>query len=187
MTDRQDRPQAIQIGPPGSGPADDTANIGVERVRRNTEYSARREGCRAARHARNPAEPRTTAARRDDLCPEAQLVDQASHVPAARGITFGPDIQSQPADLGRADRPTDAGRRLEHRDVHPDPCALPGRDEPRDPAADDDDPGIAGAFDQFGRERRRGVWTHVSSPSTTECASCTMRVSTSGSVSGVTP
>src|SRR5690606_38419397 len=107
---------------------------------------------------------------------EVELGEKLSHVPAAGRIALGPSIHAHAVELGANDRAAEDVCRFEKRDLHTDLRAFARGDESADAAAHHDDMAFCCALS----ESCGAVLAH-------ECASSTMRVSWSGSVSGGTP
>src|SRR5690606_1736975 len=127
----------------------------------------------------------------DDPVRESQFVQQAPYVSAARRVALGAGVDDDPAEVRTADGTAERGTRFQDRHPHADLGALAGRDQAGYAAADCDDvPRRRASGEVLGLLLGCG---HTADPSctcsvrSTECASSTMRVSWSGSVSGGTP
>ena len=136
------------------------ARSGLERGR-DTEHRPGRKGMVAP----GGPHPGRRRRRRDALVGQAEGRDEVGALGAGGQQRLGSDVDREPRDLRDLQLAADPRRGLEHGHVVPGRRGEPGRRQPGDPAADDGQPG-----------------RHPS-----ECTSSTIRVSTSGSVSGGTP
>ncbi|CAH0327157.1 hypothetical protein SRABI128_05821 [Microbacterium sp. Bi128] len=176
MTDRQRRPQAIDVRAPGARPPDHAPHVRCPRIVRDAEDPALRQ--RRRPDSGDPRDPRSGGVRGDHLIGEPEFGQQAADDPAAGGEALRPDVEREAAHLGRAhDSPEHVGG-FQHRDLHADLGALQRRDETGDPPARDDDAALVRVL---GEPLERVA--HIVSP----CAWATMRLRTVGSVSGGTP
>ncbi len=148
MADREGRTHAVEVGAPDARPAEDAPHVLLERVRRDAEDAADRQ--RRGIHAGDAGQPGAAGCRCDDAIREAQLLDEGAHVAAAGGEALGSGVDDDAVELGPADRSAHGIRRLEQGDPHADLGELAGRDQPADPASDDDDVRGGGARRQFG-------------------------------------
>ena len=75
--------------------------------------------------------------RGDDLPTQPELLEQGVDRAGRRRVGLGADVQLQARDLVRGDRPADGGLLLEHHHLVPGPLPPSGRQQAREPAADD--------------------------------------------------
>ena len=138
--DGEDRTDAVEVGAPGAGGADDGAYVLGERRRRDAQQGGLRRPHRDGSLAlqRRQVQPRPRGVRTDDPVVDAELCQQRGDGASARGEALGADVDGESAHVLRSHASAGRGLGLEHEGAKANVHGFAGGDQAGDAAADDD-------------------------------------------------